>query len=168
MEFDDVLATATPVTKAVPLCLAGELQAEWEDLDRRRKAIKAGPASDSLAGAGGEARAVEERMDAIREEMDKATVTFRVKGLPKRRWSNLAAEHPPRPEDKEEGLDYNAETFPLAALVACCVDPVMTLKQAERLVDEVLTQGQWDGLWVAVMLANTRRVDVPKSVSASV
>lgn len=166
-DIADVLATATPPTKVVPLCLAGDLQGEWEELERQRQALLSRPRGDSLAGETGELRAVEELMDGIREQMEKATVPFRIRGLPKRRWSDLLARHQPREQDKTQGLDYNADTFPVVALAACCADPVMTEEQAARLVDEVLTQGQWSELWWAILQANNRKVDVPKSVSGS-
>ncbi|OPG10557.1 hypothetical protein [Microbispora sp. GKU 823] len=164
--FDDILAAAAPPTRTVPLCLAGDLQAQWEDLDRQRRDLAARPAGDTLAGAGGELRDVTQRMDAVREQMQAKTVVFRIQGLPKRRWSDLIAKHAPRPEDQAEGLDYHAETFPVAALAACCVDPELSEEQAARLVDEILTNGQWAALWRAILEANNRAVDIPKSVSA--
>lgn len=162
--FEDVLAAAAPVTRTVPLCLAGDLQAEWEDLERQRRDLATRPA-DSLAGGGGELREIAERMNTLREEMQAKTVTFRIRGLPKRRWSDLIAKHGPREQDRDEGLDYNAETFPVAALAACCVDPELSEEQAARLVDDILTNGQWALLWRAILEANNRAVDIPKSVS---
>ncbi|GIH70346.1 hypothetical protein [Sphaerimonospora thailandensis] len=166
-DINDVIANARPATKTVPLCLAGDLQAEWEDLDRQRRELLAKPREDSLASDGGELREVEELMDAIREQMAEKVVPFKIQGLPKRPWKALADQHPPREADRENGLDYHADTFPLAALVACCIDPKMTPEQAERLVDEALTQGQWDELWMAIISVNKLKVNVPKSVSGS-
>jgi len=168
--IDEVFAFATPVTRTVELCLAGELQAEWEELDRKRtRLLQASPGDSLIGGAGSEElRKVEKRMEDLRKRMEKATVTFKIRGLPKRRWSDLCAQHPPRKEDTEAGRDYNAETLPVAALAECCVEPKMTREQAERLIDEVLTQAQWDELWFAVLRANNFKIDVPKSVSSSV
>ncbi|MGI5161388.1 hypothetical protein [Microbispora sp. CA-102843] len=166
-DINDVFANATRVTKTVPLCLKGDLQAEWEDLERQRQAALAKPRSDSLAGDNGEVRAITELMESVREQMEANVVPFRIEGLPKRKWSNLVAQHKPRPQDEEAGLDYNAETLPVVALAACCVDPKMSVEQAERLVDETLTQGQWEQLWWTVLQANNKKVDIPKSVSGS-
>jgi hypothetical protein len=76
----------------------------------------------------------------------------------------LVSEHPPRPEDRD--LDYNAETFPQAAVQACAVEPTLTTSEVRRLA-ETLSLSQWLKLWQAALAANLGDDAAPKSVIAT-
>jgi hypothetical protein len=66
--------------RTVPICLRGDLVAEHEELERQLEEANR-RASDSLAGNG--AGELADRIEALQEEMRAATVTFRVRALPK-------------------------------------------------------------------------------------
>lgn len=160
--FEEIKALSKLPEKAVPLCLRGDLQSQYEELEREFRVIEgAGRRGGTLAGSVAETQPIKEKMDALRQEMQAATKAFTLRGLTKRRWSDLAAAHPPRDMDKAAGLDYHGETFTVAAVQACCIDPAMTVKEVEELCDEVLTQGQWDTLFAETMWLNRRTVEVP-------
>ncbi len=156
--FADIKASAKLPEKTVPICVRGDLQAEYEDLERQLKQANAANRG-TLAGTSEDAAAIEELMAALREQMRENTHVFTLRALPKKRWSDLVAQHKPRDEDRR--LDYNGETFPVALIQACCKDPVMTVKEVEELCDEILTQGQWDALFLAAFLLNRDDVEVP-------
>jgi hypothetical protein len=165
-DINEILGQVRLPEKTVPLCLRADLQSEWEDLERQLRQAQQKPGNDSLAGNNGEVRDIAELMESLREQMQEHIVDFKLRALPKKKWSDLHAQHKPRQEDKDGGLDYNGETFPVAALAACCYDPAMTVEQAEQLVDTI-SQGQWDELYLGVFMLNRGRVDVPFSASAS-
>ncbi len=160
--FDDVLKAAKPPERTVPLCLAGDLQAEFETLERR---LRESREADDGTLAGG-TRQLAESIQDVRGRMRDHTITFRVRALPRSKWSDLMAQHPPR-KDRDDG-DVNWDTFPVAAIAACCVEPELTAEQSRQLADETLTQGQFDALFIAVRTVNVSGgADVPFSAAAS-
>lgn len=158
--FADIRAAAKLPEKTVPLCLRGDLQAEYEGLERDLRQAKSA-ASGTLAGTSEDAKAIEELMAGLREQMRANTQVFTLRALSKKRYSDLGAKHPPRDEDRMNRLDHNGDTFPVALIQACCIDPVMTLPEVEELCEEILTQGQWDTLFLAAFLLNRSDVEVP-------
>lgn len=163
--IDDVFADARLPRREVPLCLRGDLVADWQDLERRFKEANNAPDDDTLASApAAEAVDLARQMRDLEGQMRQATRVFQVKGLPRSEWRELLKQHPPREEDQTE---FHPETFPVAALVACAVVPKMTLAQAEKLVDEKLTDGQWNELFSHIWVMNAGRVEVPFSLAAS-
>jgi len=170
MDFDKLLDQARPVERTVPLCLRGDLVAEFEALERELDKAQA-KASDSLAGSG--ASGIAARMEALREQMTDSTVDFRLRGLPRPKYRALTAAHPPRqladgkvhPEDEGEGL--NQATFWDALVRACIVGPELTEAQQTRLLEEVLSDRQFEQLGVAALACCRGTVDVPFSFAAS-
>lgn len=163
--FDDLIAGATLPTTTVTLCVAGELQAQWEDLERElQDAIDA--EDDSLA-SGGESREIAERMDALREAMRAYERTVKFQALSQRAYSDLLAKHPPRKDNEDDqARSLNIETFPPALIAACAVEPVMTEEQVKQLA-ELLTNWQFNELFGASFMLNRSPVSIPKSVTVS-
>jgi hypothetical protein len=169
LAFSDVLAKARPAERSIRLCLRGDLVARFEDLDRQLVEAQRGQA-DSLAGSG--ATAIARQMDTLRAEMDEATVTFVVRAMPRPAYRAFLAAHPPRkgpdgkplPED-EEGIDASTFGFDLAR--ACIVEPEMTDEQWAHLVDDILSDRQFEQLTMAALAVCRGDVDVPFSYAAS-
>ena len=93
---------------------------------------------------------------------------FRLRGIPSSAWQELLKKHPPREDDEQDQqAEFNRKTFPVAAVAACCAMPKMTVAQAEKLVDEKLTDGQWNTLFAHVWNMHTTAVDIPFSLAAS-
>lgn len=168
--IEDVFADAQLPKRSVPMCLRGDLVAEWQDLERRfKQANQAANEEDTLASANSaEAIELARQMADLEEQMRAATRVFRLQGLPRSKWRELLNAHPPREGDEQDAqTEFNRETFPIAAVAACCVVPKMTVAQAERLVDEKLVDGQWNTLFAHVYQMHAGTVDVPFSLAAS-
>ncbi|WP_431903629.1 hypothetical protein [Nonomuraea sp. bgisy101] len=163
-DIDEFLDGYTVPETEVPIVMRGDLQLRFEELERRLEAARRAPAADSLVGNGGEVRNLAEQIETVRQEMQAHVRVFKLRALGKKAWSDLAAKHPPRKEDLP--ADHNRETFPLAALVACSVKPQLTTEKAEKLV-ELITQGQWNALWNAILGLNGDSGAVPFSAAAS-
>jgi hypothetical protein len=168
--IDDILATTeNPAYVRVAtarVLLRQDLAARHEELDAQLTAAM--EADGRLTGIGDapQSPAVAEQVRALEAEMESLTVPFRFRALSKRVWSDLIAQHPPTKDQTRAHpqLDHNPETFPVAAVAASCIDPAMTLEQAQRL-ETSLNQSQWGRLWAACLDANVG-VDAPKSVAA--
>jgi hypothetical protein len=139
----DVLAAAKPKTSRVRLLLDGDLFDEHATLSAALE-----------AAADEEKEALAEQVLDLEQRMADTEVEFVQKGMGRGRWRKLAADHPARDEDKAAGLDFNADTFPFAALAECLVEPVMTADELVQLHDEVLDEVQFSQLWSGCLKVN--------------
>jgi hypothetical protein len=160
-DITDILKRAKPRQKPVWLCLAGDVVAEIEDLERQLGSVADTWAPDSLA-ATNPAEAIAKKIKSARERMRKQEVKFLLQSLGDKAWSDMVAAHP----SADKNQIWDPETFPKAALIACCIDPVMTAEQAEELF-AVLNQGQREELLAAAYEVNADATAIPFSVSAS-
>ncbi len=158
-DLAEILAAAKPREELVELCVAGDLNAQFDALEAELLA-DAAKAATSLADAS-HSPEIAARMEALRQEMKAATFPFRFRALGGRAWSDLLAVHPPRHERER----FNADTLPSALISACSVEPAMTIPEVEKLF-EVLNQGQRDALFSAAWDANHDGT-VPFSLAAS-
>ncbi|MGH3375981.1 MAG: hypothetical protein ACRDP6_14680 [Actinoallomurus sp.] len=167
--FDDVLADAKLPTRSVPICLRGDLIAEWQDLERQFKQANQVADEDTLASKNStEALQLAQQMEDLEEQMRAATRMFRLQGLLGSDWRKLLKAHPPREGDEQDAqVEFNRETFGIAALAACSVMPKMTVAQAAKLVDGPLTDGQWNTLFGSIWQMHATAVDIPFSLAAS-
>ena len=167
--FKELLGLARLPERTVPVCLRGDLRAEFErlerDLEQAREASK-----DSMAPPG--AAELIERMDAIQAEMREATYPFVLRGLGSPKYLALRAKHPPRkgddgdllPEDRD--LKVNVDTFTYDLVRKSVIDPVLDDDEFEDLLDH-LTNYQYMQLAVGALELNATEVDVPFSLAAS-
>lgn len=166
-DFKALLAGAKLPEKTVPVCLRGDLAAEFETAERdlkERQRVE----NDSLdTGVG----ALVDRIESLRAQMQASTYPFRLRALPKPTWRKLIAEHPPRrdgdeiqAEDRFTGV--NMETFMDALIRASVIDPDLSDGDWLRL-DETLTDRQFGDLTDAAWFLNRGEIDVPFSRDAS-
>jgi predicted phage tail protein len=162
-DLDTALAGAKRPERTVPLCLRGDLQAEFEDLERQLQVEQERP-GDSLAGNPA-VRQIAEQIEGLRQQMQDSTVVVRLRGLGNAEWNALVRSHEPRDgNETDNSLGYNVETFFPALVKACLVD--VTDAQWDRLY-EAITSGQFENLNDAALAVSRRKVDVPKSFVAS-
>lgn len=166
----DLIRAARLPERTVALCMRADLVADHEEL-HRRLAEAAGMASGSLAG-NGVAQALAADIQALEALMAESIVDFRLRALPRGAWAALVAAHPPRVGG--DGLTaaadiagYNADTFAAAALRACVVAPELDDETWSHLVDEALSDGQYEQLTEAMWQLNRSGVSVPFSRAAS-
>ncbi|MGW6913707.1 hypothetical protein ACWGB8_07795 [Kitasatospora sp. NPDC054939] len=158
-DIEEIIKGATLRETTVPLCLAGQLQGEYEALERQLADV-ASLVGDSLAGS--PRVQIAARMEELRAEMAEHQVEFRLRAIGAERWSDLVAAHP-----GEAGALFDPRTLAPAAVAACAVEPTMTVQQYRRLAEK-LTAGQQNALLDAVWALNTEASQrVPFSLLAS-
>lgn len=167
--FADKLKQAKRPERVVPICLRGDLVAEFQAAERAlEEALR--NAGDSLAGL--DTDPYRERIEAIQAEMREATEPFRVRALPQAGYRALVLAHPPRKQDGSEDynpvdlrLGFNPDTFYPALVRACVAEPVITTEEWDALLgdDGALTEGQFNDLALAAQAVNRGEVDVPFS-----
>lgn len=175
--FKTMLAEAQLPEKVVQICLRGDLAADFEQLENDLSdAQKVAEQVNSLSG-GETAAQIAEQMEALRIEMQEHTYPFRCRALPKRAFRALVADHPPRSvagtgdevkvHDDDRGFGVNVTTFFDALIRACVVDPELDAADWKLLLDEKLTDNQFDTLAVTCWYVNRSDVDIPFSYAAS-
>lgn len=168
----------------VPICLRGDLVAEFEELERQLTESLRTPA-DSLEGDG--SGSIAERMEELRQQMLDETTPFRLRALPKPKWRKFVGSHPPRETEdgkidaRDQALGVNVDTFFDALIRRSVVDPALDEEDwldliggvrkledgTEEEVEGVLTSRQFDDLGNAAWGLNRREISIPFSPAAS-
>lgn len=157
---EEIIAKARPSERTVPVCVRGDLNARFEELDRQLKEARESERGDVALGDAGRARGIAEEMESIREEMRAAQVTFRLRALPPTRWVELRAEH------MDDSGRLNVQTLGPPLVAESLYSPKVTAAQLDGLLG-VLTGGQWDELVSSAIVVNQGTVDIPFSPLAS-
>jgi hypothetical protein len=165
LDIDDVIARAHLPERTVVICLRGDLQAQWEDLDRQLTSEQENADDESLAG-NPRIRELADQMEAVGKEIGACSVVFRFRGLGAKAYSDLLVKNKATEDDAQAVDGLNFATYPTALIAACAVDPVMTEQKAGEL-SEKLSAKQWDDLFAAALAVNTSAISVPFSLSAS-
>ena len=170
-EFKTLLTAARLPERTVPICLRGDLVAEFEGLERQLDEALRVP-SNSAEGDG--AGPIAERMEHLRKEMREHTYQFRLRAMTRPRWHEFIGEHPPRKAEDSDEIDardrlrgVNIETFFPALVRESVVDPVLDPAEWTLLLDQALTDRQFDELANAAWALNRGEVDIPFSPVAS-
>lgn len=164
----DLKAKVRRPEKSVALCLAGDLQVTFEDLERELAQAREKPASGTLAGGNAEATAIAKQIQALQAEMREHNEVFRFRGLTRREHSDLVAKNPPTEEQLEENpnAEVDWEKYGVALIAACCISHPMTEAESGELVD-ILTMAQYNSLFQAAQAVNILGLDIPNSFTAS-
>lgn len=152
-----------------PVCVEPDLVAEYEQLVEMRDAAKQAGAT-SMAGP--DTAGIDEQIADVQKRMAAATVTLRLRALGRRRWRELRDEHPPRKDDEgnvlpADILGVNYESFFNALLRESIVEPTLDDETLDLLLDERLTDRQWNDLTDVAWNLNEARISVPFSPAAS-
>lgn len=165
----DIKARIRRPEKTVPLCLAGDLQAQFEELDRELvRARDKAPSGTLAGGSGAEVTALARRIQELQEEMREHTEVFKFRGLVRREYSDLVKANPPTEEQLADNpnVDVDWDKFGVALIAACCISHEMTAEEVGDLVDE-LTAAQYGELYTAAQAVNVIGLDIPNSYTAS-
>jgi hypothetical protein len=166
----DRLKAAKLPERTVDLCLRGDLQAEFEDLERQlAQQVAADQAAGPRLNSSPAARRIAKQIEDLRERMREETIILRMRALTRRAWGELQKQHPPRKDEADdEQLGFNPDTFIPAAIKACTYEPSdLDDETWDELLDERITEQQFVALQNTMMALNVRPVSVPNSYAAS-
>lgn len=189
-DFHAMLEAAKLPERTVDVCLAGDLVAQHEQLDRELAQASKSADANSLEG---DPRIPDlaARIEALQDEMRAATYVFRLRALPPRRYRKLVAEHPPRRNDDGEldqgdyNLGFNRDTLLHELLPLTVYDPQLTEAEWRDLLGDSETEAarlEAEGLEVAegriaysqfmdlvntAYVLNEGKISVPFSLAAS-
>lgn len=164
-ELDAMLKAAKQPEKTVEVCLRGDLQADWEQLDRELSELRTKSAA-TLAGDPAEGT-LADRIRALEAEMTESTLHLRLRALRRKPWLALLEAHPAREgNDLDKVYNLNVDEFFPALVGKSVVDPVFTPEQLDALLDSI-TSRQYDVLTEAAWNLNRADVSVPFSYTAS-
>jgi hypothetical protein len=154
--------------RVVHICLRLDLVHRYEELSAQLSTIKE-KYKDSL-GVEEDAVPVQNEMTALEEEMRAATVSFTLRALSRPRFRALLAEHPPRKDDDGQVLaadwmGVNTATFYGVLIRRATIEPVLDEETWTLLLEEKLTDRQYDGLAEAAWDLCRDKVDLPFSLT---
>lgn len=165
-QFDEWRREATRPRSEGRVCLDGEAQlelaralADLASAHEMAKGLLDGPENAQLLA---------EKVKEADAKVQAATRTMVFERIPRREWIELEEAHPAteaqRKADERQTVDPTTHQPALAA--ACCVEPGMTLDDAEWLYD-LLPDDEWNTQVLAPILrANKQGEQAPKDVSA--
>lgn len=159
-------------------CTDPDLVTAYEDAQTR---LADAAARDAQKFSGGSAAAVQAEIDGLLDEMAEATVTLVLQALPRRRYRELVHEHPPRKDadgkiarrDEVANVDYDGFFNALARACILGADDgdggveELPADVVDLLIEEQLSDGQWDELTTKCNVLNRVTVDVPFSPASS-
>ncbi|HEY9414795.1 MAG TPA: hypothetical protein VIQ30_08570 [Pseudonocardia sp.] len=168
MDITTALADAKRPEKTVSICFRGDLRAEFEAVEAQLQQMERTDLVAPSLASGGPRRQLAERLEELRQEMIDGSVEFRLRGVGRRAWTQLMADHPPRPDaDEDRGLGLNADTFFHALIRTSTVEPALSDVQWDTLLDDTLTSSQFQALADGAWVVNRGSVDIPFSPAAS-
>jgi hypothetical protein len=150
--------------KPYSVCLEPDLVREHEDLLEQRTAVQEA-GRDSLAGA--DTRELDQRIAELETQMTANTLTVWLRALPRPEFRALADKHPPRKDEdgklthQQDVIGVNYESFFSALLRLSIVEPELDAETVDLLLDERLTDRQWQDLTDVVWNLNRVTVNVP-------
>lgn len=163
VSLDDFLGAYRAPRKSVRVTTRADLLAEHAQLQDAYQRAQRGDLSENRIP---EAPAIRDRIAELEDEIGASQFTFTFQALPRGEYLALVGKHPPRDEDKKAALPFNADTFTPELLAACAVEPEMDIEAAAQVL-EVLSPGQFDKVWTAVVAVNLGDDAAPKSVLRS-
>lgn len=163
--IDDLLAEVTAREKTVKVLLDQRLLADHERLEAELLEARL---VDDQENRDPVAPGLAEALIEFEEQIRAKRRAFRFRSIGKKPWADLLSLHPPTKEQLNVNarLDHNPETFPVAAIAASCVEPLMTVEQVGQL-ELAMNLAGFDKLWSACLDVNVGGGgDAPKSLVA--
>ncbi|MBB1154001.1 hypothetical protein [Amycolatopsis dendrobii] len=158
MDIDALIASATLPEETVPLCLRPDLRKKFEELDG---ALLIAKTERTTMAPTDRERELAAAIKALEEEIAEHSIQVRMRALKHTPWVELMAEHPPREDNPADGnFGANIETFLPALIHAQMVEPEMTAKQVDALID-VITNRQYNELANAAWALGSMHRDSP-------
>lgn len=152
---------ATPVkppTKSVSLYVGGDLDLfeEYERLQAAQLAPKTMAGTDRA------------RLDEVEAEIRAGMMRFRFRALGRRSLQKLMDAYPPRKDKtRDQMLGFNEDEATAALIRKCLVEPELSDEAVNELIEDQLTDGQYDRLADTAWALNRRSADIPFSLAGS-
>lgn len=164
LTVDDLLAEIAPREVIAQVLLRQDLVAQHTELELSLQQALVEDARENRDSIG---PGIAKQIESLEAEMDAHRRPFTFRAVGKRRWADLMAQHPPTKEQRKENprLDHDPSLFPVVAIAASCIDPVLTIEQVNMFEDR-LDLSQWALLWNACLEANLGDGKLPKSMVA--
>lgn len=126
---------------------------------------------ESLPEGGGmnvsaERQALIDRQEQLVDEIRASEFEFEFEALPRAEYQRLMASCPPKPSDKKDGAQFDMESFAVALISACAVNPTMTPDEVRQLMDAI-TEAQLTTLTQVAFAVNIGGDTTPKFVTRS-
>lgn len=163
--FAQAIKAAKPLVKRERICMDGTLVDEFQQVLAEHERARQ---RDENSNDAPEAPALLARLEELRDKIEAAQVEFVFQSMGRTAWRQLVTEHPPtKAQQDKQFADFNLDTFPVAAMAVCCVEPEGATVEGFEELAKTLNQGQWDLLWATCHQANMGEGAVPNFVAAS-
>jgi len=161
----DIQKKKKAVTKTVAIQIDGEIANEIAAL---RSLHSAARDADRLSNDSDTAPKVQTQIDKLLKKSQKSIVVFTFKSIGRFNYDKLVSEHPPTKEQKADGADFNAETFPPTLVAAACSDPEISLEESVDMFDSPeWNNAELRALFFGALEVNTETGEIPLSRSGS-
>ena len=155
------------VTKEVVIQLDGELATK---IDRQKTLVSHAQDYDRRHNVPDTAPGLVEELEQMIEDSMDTEVTFIFKSMGRVAYDELVSDPAYQADDeqKKEGAQFDPDTFPAALVAGSCLDPEITLEEAE----EIFSDPNWNGaelqrLFFGALEVNTETGDIPLSKGAT-
>lgn len=143
-------------------CVDADLHARWqeatEDVARAEHALeRAQKANEPTAAAAGRVAAAREVAEALRLDVEAASLPLVFRALPYAGYNALLKAHPAQTEADKAKVGFDPQGFYTALVRQCLVEPVLTDAEFDQLMAAV-TDRQFDALAEVVLRINRREV----------
>lgn len=159
--------------KKVDLCLDGSLRAAWAEADENLNLMRKQRIGDDRLNS--PVKALAQEVLDLQEQMKAETITFTIQGMQRAKWQDLLTANPAREEDPTDKFyGFNATAVAAAAIPGSIVEvtqggePIDFDASAEwdALADDMV-DSQYEAFFLAVLMVNRGRQDIPFSANAS-
>jgi hypothetical protein len=170
LEAADRIRAGKLRTGTYDLCLDEDLVAEYERLIADRDAEREAK-QGSLAG--GAAVELDQQIGELLERMQEATLTLKFQALSRPRFRQLCDAYPARRDadgkltHTDDAIGVNFDAFFERVVPLSLVEPKLDADTLKILMEEHVTDRQWQELTDVVWLLNRGKVDLPFSSTGS-
>lgn len=163
--IQDILKAKRANRLSVDIALDPTLKPQMHDLEKQ---IRQARRDDQRENRNPQAPALVKQLEAVEQEFRESVVTFTFQDIGRSRFEALVETHPPtEAQIKKHGdsLSWNPETIAASLIAATCIDPEITLEDAEQLVADWST-GDVQLLFNAALQVCLETASVPFSRTA--
>lgn len=164
--LDEMEEPAYRTSKTVRI-LVGKARVLLDEHEAADKALGQALEDDARLNREPQAPALAVQVAQLEQRVEDAKTAFRFVSIGRKKWADLVASHPPSKDvlKADPRAEVDPETFPVEAIAASLVEPLMTVEQVRRL-EQSCDDAQWNVLWGACLAANVGGLESPKSVLA--